>query len=114
MGKRLFLAGGGHVHLAVHTDYARRPLQGNHFAELRKHYSDQQIAELFGVVAINGFLSRHSEALAVVTDQESPDWAGEAFGHWVDGRASLIARAKRRGPNFHICLKAIDERVRQT
>ncbi len=60
----------------------------DHYVELREHYSDPQIKELLKVVAISGFLNRYSDALAVVTDQESFDWAEAALGPvgWDGGR----------------------------
>lgn len=46
-----------------------------HYDELRRHFTDEQIRELLAVIAISGFLNRYSDTLAVVTDQESIDWA---------------------------------------
>ena len=59
-----------------------------HYAELRKHYTDPQITELLGVVAMSGFLNRYSDTLAVVTDQESVDWASQVLGPvgWSQGK----------------------------
>lgn len=70
-----------------------------HFAELRQHYSDRQITELLGVVAISGFLNRYSGTLAVVTDQESLDWAGDVLGPvgWAPGKHVGSAQEQRSG-----------------
>ena len=59
-----------------------------HYADLREHYSDRQITELLAVVAMSGFLNRYSDTLAVVTDQESADWAQEVLGPvgWSQGK----------------------------
>ncbi|MGE0113605.1 MAG: carboxymuconolactone decarboxylase family protein [Steroidobacteraceae bacterium] len=59
-----------------------------HFAALRRHFTDRQITELLAVVAISGFLNRYSDTLAVVTDQESVDWASEFLGPvgWSTGK----------------------------
>lgn len=46
-----------------------------HFEDLRTHYADAQITEMLAVIALSGFLNRYSDTLAVVTDQESVDWA---------------------------------------
>ena len=46
-----------------------------HFDELRKHYSDEQIIEILAVIAIGGFLNRWNDTIATVTDQESVDFA---------------------------------------
>lgn len=59
-----------------------------HHAALRKQFSDEEIMELLAVVAISGFLNRYSDALAVVTDQVSVDWASEFLGPvgWSPGK----------------------------
>lgn len=49
----------------------------DHFEELRNYYTDHQITELLAVCALSGFLNRYNDSLAVVTDQESVDWATE-------------------------------------
>lgn len=48
-----------------------------HFERLRAHFTDRQITELLAVVSMGGFLNRYSDTLAVVTDQESVDWAND-------------------------------------
>lgn len=60
----------------------------DHYAALRLHYSDRQITELLGVVAMSGFLNRYSDTLTVVTDQESVDWASSVLGPvgWSQGK----------------------------
>lgn len=75
----------------------------DHFAELRRHYSDRQITELLGVVAMSGFLNRYSDTLAVVTDQESLDWASEVLGPlgWQPGK-HLGAREEQRAGFPHM------------
>lgn len=70
-----------------------------HYDELRKFYSDQQITELLGVVAMSGFLNRYSDTLAVVTDQESADWAKEMLGPvgWSQGKHVGSTEERRAG-----------------
>jgi alkylhydroperoxidase family enzyme len=70
-----------------------------HYAELRKHYSDQQVTELLAVVAMSGFLNRYSDTLAVVTDQESVDWASQVLGPvgWSQGKHVGAAKEQRAG-----------------
>lgn len=70
-----------------------------HFEALRSHYSDAQITELLAVVAISGFLNRYSDTLAVVTDQESVDWATEVLGPvgWSKGKHIGAAEEQRAG-----------------
>lgn len=59
-----------------------------HYADLRAYYSDRQVTELLAVVAVSGFLNRYSDTLAVVTDQESVDWATRVLGPvgWSQGK----------------------------
>ena len=64
----------------VAAGQAPSAVTADHYVELREHYSDPQIKELLKTVAISGFLNRYSDALAVVTDQESFDWAEAALG----------------------------------
>jgi alkylhydroperoxidase family enzyme len=58
-----------------------------HHADLRKYYNDQQIREIVGVIAISGFLNRYSNAVMVVTDQGSVDWATQNLSElgWTPG-----------------------------
>jgi len=58
-------------------DAARAPSEvtPEHHAELRVHYSDEEIADILAVVCMAGWLNRWNDALATVTDQESVDWA---------------------------------------
>jgi alkylhydroperoxidase family enzyme len=46
-----------------------------HHAELRKHYSDAEIAQILVQLCVGGWLNRWNDSLATVTDQESLDWA---------------------------------------
>ena len=46
-----------------------------HFAELRKDYSDRQIVEMLAVISLAGWFNRWNNSIATVTDQESVDWA---------------------------------------
>jgi alkylhydroperoxidase family enzyme len=68
-----------------------------HFAELRKHYSDREIAELLAVVGMSGFLNRYNDTLAVVTDQESVDWAQATLSQvgWDLGKHTGAAEEQR-------------------
>jgi len=53
---------------------AARP---EHFEELRKHYSAEQIVEIVAMSCMTGWLNRWNDTIATVTDQESVDWATE-------------------------------------
>jgi hypothetical protein len=48
-----------------------------HFVELRKHYTNEQIIEILAVNCLAGWLNRWNDTVATVTDQESVDWATE-------------------------------------
>ena len=70
----------------------------SHFADLRKHYSDQQIVEMLAVISLAGWYNRWNNSIATVTDQESIDWARsnlEAVG-WTLGKHAGEAHEQRR------------------
>ena len=46
-----------------------------HHAELRRHFSDAEIAQILVQLCVGGWLNRWNDSLATVTDQESLDWA---------------------------------------
>jgi alkylhydroperoxidase family enzyme len=50
-------------------------VEPQHFADLRKFYSDQQIVEMLAVISLAGWYNRWNNSIATVTDQESVDWA---------------------------------------
>ena len=73
-------------------------VEAGHFAELRKHYSDQQIVEMLAVVSLAGWFNRWNNSIATVTDQESADWAQnnlKAVG-WTVGKHAGEAHEQRR------------------
>ncbi len=59
-----------------------------HFAELRKHYDNEQIVEIMGVTCLAAWLNRWNDTIATVTDQESVDWATENLSEvgWEVGK----------------------------
>lgn len=69
-----------------------------HFAELRRFYSDQQIRELLAVVSLAGWYNRWNNSIATVTDQESVDWAKENLGEvgWELGKHAGEAHEQRK------------------
>ncbi len=70
-----------------------------HHAELRKHYSDAEIADLLAVVCLAGWLNRFNDSLATVTDQESVDWARQNLGDlgWSLGKHQGSPEEQRPG-----------------
>jgi alkylhydroperoxidase family enzyme len=70
----------------------------DHFADLRKHYSDRQIVEMLAVISLAGWYNRWNNSIATVTDQESVDWAKEnldAVG-WELGKHAGEKHEQRR------------------
>ena len=58
------------------------------FAELRRHWSDEQIVEILGVIALFGFLNRWNDTLATPLEKEAIE-VGErllAKGGWRVGK----------------------------
>ncbi len=70
-----------------------------HFAELRKHYTDEQIVEIMAVNCLAGWLNRWNDTIATVTDQESVDWALENLSQvgWTRGKHVGEAHEQRAG-----------------
>jgi alkylhydroperoxidase family enzyme len=60
-------------------DAMKRPsaVTAAHHQELRAHYDDQQIREIFTMVAWSAFLNTFSDTAAVVTDNGAAIWATE-------------------------------------
>lgn len=72
----------------------------DHHASLRRHFADEEVRTLFGVVAVGGFMNRYNDSLATVTDAESADWAAEHLSPlgWDLGRHVGAAHEQRTGP----------------
>ena len=70
-----------------------------HFEDLREHFEDSQIRELLAVIALSGFLNRYSDTLAVVTDQESVEWAQHYLAPlgWKVGKHAGASSEQRTG-----------------
>ncbi len=71
-----------------------------HFANLREHYSDQQIVEILAVNSLAGWLTRWNDTVATVTDQVSVDWATENLSDvgWQIGKHVDEKSEQREGP----------------
>jgi alkylhydroperoxidase family enzyme len=70
-----------------------------HFAELRKHYTNEQIIEILAVNSLAGWLNRWNDTIGTVTDQESVDWATENLSGvgWSVGKHVGEAHEQRKG-----------------
>lgn len=62
---------------AFHASVVPNAVTPEDHAELRRHYSDAEIAQILLQVCRAGWLNRWNDSLATVTDQESVDWATE-------------------------------------
>lgn len=70
-----------------------------HFAELRKHYTDVQIIEIMAVNSLAAWMNRWNDTIATVTDQESVDWALENLTEvgWSRGKHVGESHEQRHG-----------------
>ena len=64
--------------LAVAAARVPNDVTDDMFGELRKHWSEVQIVEIIGVIALFGFLNRWNDTLATPLEEE-PIAAGERF-----------------------------------
>ena len=69
-----------------------------HFEELRKHWTSDQIIEILAVNCLAGWLNRWNDTIATVTDQESVDWATENLSEvgWQAGKHGVGAPEEQR------------------
>ncbi len=60
----------------------------DHFVALRKHYNDEQIVEIVGVIALFGFLNRWNDTMATGLEESALVFAGETLapGGWEAGK----------------------------
>ncbi|NNC80572.1 MAG: carboxymuconolactone decarboxylase family protein [Acidimicrobiales bacterium] len=84
------------VRAAAQSPNATTP---EHFVELRKHWTDEQIVEILTVNCLAGWLNRWNDTVATVTDQESIDWATENLSQvgWKAGKHVGEAHEQRAG-----------------
>ena len=75
-------------------------VDGTHHADLRAHFSDEEVRTLITVVALGGFMNRYNDSLATVTDEESVVWAQEhlATVGWDIGKHTGAPHEQRTGP----------------
>ena len=59
-----------------------------HFADLRKHFSEAQIVELGGIIALFGFLNRWNDTFATTLEEAPRALATELLAHqgWAVGK----------------------------
>ena len=80
-----------------------------HFVELRKHYSNEQVIEIMGVTCLAAWLNRWNDTMATVTDQESVDWATENLSEvgWEAGKH--VGQAHEQRPGHPVTLGWVTE-----
>ncbi|MEO1347039.1 MAG: hypothetical protein AAFV74_23100, partial [Pseudomonadota bacterium] len=68
--------------MRVARDAARLPsrVTAAHIEELRRHYTDREIQEIFAVIVVNAWLSGSMQSVAVVTDQISMSFTQRTLG----------------------------------
>jgi uncharacterized peroxidase-related enzyme len=68
--------------LALARDAAMVPNQvgDGHFEELKRWYSDAQIVELMGVIAMFGWLNRWNDTMATTLEERPREWAESTLG----------------------------------
>ena len=59
-----------------------------HFQRLREHFTDRQIVQIAGVIALFGFLNRWNDTLATELEPMPKDFAAQALSglHWQVGK----------------------------
>ncbi len=59
-----------------------------HFEDLKKYYTDAEIVELVGVIAMFGFLNRWNDTMATILEDKPLDFATQHIGKhgWVVGK----------------------------
>lgn len=73
-----------------------------HFAEMRRHFDDDQILEVVAVIAFLGFLNRWNDTLATPLEAAPRDFAERhlAASDWAEGKhaAAVGSSPPSRGP----------------
>jgi uncharacterized peroxidase-related enzyme len=76
------------LRLAHHAALVPNGATDEHFEALRQHYSDEQIAEIVGVIALFGWLNRWNDTMATSLESSPLSWARENLSPdaWDPGR----------------------------
>jgi uncharacterized peroxidase-related enzyme len=63
-----------------------------HFDELKRDYSEEQIAEIVGVIALFGWLNRWNDTMATTLEASPLRWAGEHLRRdvWEPGKHASV------------------------
>jgi uncharacterized peroxidase-related enzyme len=74
--------------VAVAASAVPNAVSDDMFVEMRKHWTDEQIVEIVGVVAVFGFLNRWNDTMGTPLE-DAPLAAGEKYlarGGWTPGK----------------------------
>lgn len=68
----------------------------DHFVELKRHYTDEQIVEIGCVIALFGYLNRWNDSFATQLESDSAEFAGRVLGPsgWTIGKHGPRSRAR--------------------
>lgn len=96
----------------VMRDSSQKPnsVGPEHFENLRKHYSSEQIIEIVAISCMAAWLNRWNDTIATVTDQASVDWATENLTDvgWKLGKHAGEAHEQRKKPLSNFGQTTID------
>jgi AhpD family alkylhydroperoxidase len=67
------------VALALAAAEVPNAAQARHFTALREHFSDRQIVQLVGILAVFGFLNRWNDTMATTLEEAPRDFATDAL-----------------------------------
>lgn len=68
------------VALALAAGAVPNEARASHFDALREHFTDRQIVQIVGVIAMFGFLNRWNDTMATQLEAQPVDWAQSALG----------------------------------
>lgn len=88
------------LRLARDAVYVPNRVTDEHFARLRRWYSDEQIVEIVGVIALFGWLNRWNDTMATTLEDDPLVWAEETLGSvgWTVGKHERKALEPMRLP----------------
>ena len=88
------------LRFAVAAGATPNAVTADHHADLRAHFSDEEVRTLLGVVSLTAFMNRYNASLATVTDEESATWAADNLSvvGWDLGKHVGEAHEQRSGP----------------
>jgi len=76
------------LRVALHAGMVPNAVASEHMAALAEHFSDRQIVEIVGVVALFGFLNRWNDTMATTLEEVPKAWGAEHLAGigWAPGK----------------------------